>query len=81
MGGGGDGWVLMGGIFLVFKEFFLEGVWPPPHEISAYTPLGRDLWTTGQFLPSVPQFLTVQTANIGGGRPPPGSAAPGHASP
>ena len=37
--GWGDGWVLMGGIFLEFKEFFLEGVWPPPHKISVYTPL------------------------------------------
>ena len=29
----------VGGIFLVFKEFFLEGFWPPPHKISVYTPL------------------------------------------
>ena len=46
--GGGDGGGLMGGIFLVFKEFFLEG-FGPPHKISVYTPLVCINFTVARF--------------------------------
>ena len=59
-----------GGRYISSTEgIFLGGGLAPPHKISAYTPLGRERWTTGQFLPSVLQFLTVQPAIIGGATP------------
>ena len=54
MGGGG------GGIFLVFKEFFLEEVWRPPQNFCMYAPDYKNI-STGKIV--VPGTICSNYAN------------------
>ena len=66
----------MGGIFLVLKEFFLEGVCSPPLKFLHIRPWVESVGLPANFYRLFCNFLP-SSRQLLGGAPPPGSAAPG----